>query len=333
MPEREKLKVSTRVMYDELVRQGSPVRIIDAESSMLEYEDSAREKHYLFSTSSDRTSAVGRIIANSKIRTEFIFNDLGLPTPTDIICRSYDEALDFLRTHKRIVLKPADNSGGAGVTTNITTKTALRSAYSYALLHGKRIIAQQHIAGIDLRLLIVAGKYRSAVERRPASVVGDGFHTIKELIEQENSSDLRASDYMTRLCPISLENSNRYLMQKINSVPQKDKVVSVVGPANISLGGTAHEATHLATAAMIADAEKIAQALGIDLCGVDAVWDQTNNQYFFLEINATPGIDIHNDTSWGTKSDAIVRYVEWLRDPSGSMLVYKKGSGEKALLV
>lgn len=315
MIEREKLKVSTRVMFDELVRQNIPVRIIDAETSLLEFTDTLGKTRFLFSTSSDRSSAVGVVIANSKQRTEIIARELNIPVPEDEVCYSFDDVLRFFSKHGCVVLKPLNNSGGSGVSTNITDIAALSEAYTYARSFGKKVIAQQHVNGRDIRLLIVAGTFRSAVERRPATVTGDGVSTTERLIQHANDSPLRTDGYKTAMSLIDTESAKRHLLDDIQQIPALDEVVTVVGPANLSMGGTAHEATRLVTEQMIADAEKITRKLGLDLCGVDMMWDKNTSQYYMLEVNATPGIDMHNEPFWGTKSNAIEKYVEWLVKP------------------
>lgn len=319
MTERAKLRISTRVMYDELVRQRAKVKILDAASSMLEFDDTSGISHLLYSTSSDKSNSVGTLIAHNKSRGTFIARDLGVPVPDDQICNSFDDAVDFFGKHGLVVLKPVDKSGGTGVTTHIDNVDALRTAYTYAKLYSDKVIVQKHIGGSDIRLLIVAGTFRSAIERRPASVIGDGISSIRMLIDTENTSSSRTNNYMTTLSRINMDSAESHLADRIESIPIRDSVTIVVGPANLSLGGTAHEATQLVPDGMIRDAEKIARRLGLGICGVDMMWDQTSGTYAFIEVNATPGIDLHNDPFWGTKTDAIEHYVTWLLDPAGIM--------------
>ena len=321
MSEREKLKISTRVMYDELLRQGAPVEIVDADSSLLEYIDTSGESRLLFSTLSDKSSSVGSIVTRNKIRGEIIAKRLSLPLPLDTVCDSYEDAERFLEKHQKIVVKPTSSSGGNGVSTGIINTKMLRIAYDYAREFGDEVITQQHIEGSDIRLLVIAGTFRSAVERRPASVVGDGKSTIRQLIDIENNSGRRADNSMQALSLINLQSAQRYLDAQIDTIIESGVHYPVVGPANLSLGGTAHEATHLVSSAMISDAEKIANKLGLAICGVDMMWDKKTNDYHFIEVNGTPGVNMHNDPFWGTKSNAIELYVEWLLDPTKKMRV------------
>ncbi|HEU4830908.1 MAG TPA: ATP-grasp domain-containing protein [Candidatus Saccharimonadales bacterium] len=311
-PTRDQLKISTRVLYDELVRQNTGVEILDEASSLLEYTSKSGKKHLLFSTCSDKSSATGVIIANNKARTATIARRMGIPTPEQVVSRDIREIRKFLSDMGRVVIKPIAGSSGAGVTTNITSQEALERAYLYAKTFSLRVVAQRHIMGSDIRLLIVGGKFCSAVMRKPAHVIGDGESTIEMLINEANADMSRNDDSQSSLMHINMSAAVRFLGDDLQTILEDKKEARVVGPANVSLGGSLHEATHLVPAAMIADAEAITNKLGLGMCGVDVMWDRKTNNHYLIEANATPGIDIHDDPFSGTSSDAVERYVQWL---------------------
>ncbi len=305
------LRGSTQIMYDEL-RKHTNVRIINAPTSILSYEDNAGNTHLLYSTTSDKSSAIGVIIADNKSRSAAVIKHLSLPMPDDRVCSVINEAIDFLHTYRKVVVKPIANSGGKGVSTDITSVGDLKRAYKFAKNYGNQVIVQQHLEGTDLRLLVVAGTFVSAVRRIPARVTGDGMLNIAQLITKENDSKRRNDPANLSLLHIDKTAAKRYLSTKINTVPKMGTSVRVIGPANVSLGGELEEATHLVTEHMKADAETITNELKLGLCGVDMIWNESTNTYGIIEVNATPGIDIHNDPFSGTSSDAVERYVEWL---------------------
>lgn len=309
---RDELKVSTRLIYDEMIAQNIPVTIISASSNLLEYTDARKTNHLLFSTCSDKSSAAGKAIADSKIKTTHIAKSLNVSMPATIACRDIREARKFLAEHPAVVAKPSLGSGGGGVSTNIQTEDELRHAYDYAKNYSHLVVVQQHIVGDDVRLLVVGGKFCSAVIRKPAHVVGDGTHSTEELIHDANASLSRNDDSRSSLMHINQHAARRFLGEAIRDIPLPGEEVRVVGPANVSLGGSLHEATQLVTPEMITDAEAITKKLGLGICGVDMMWDRKTNRQYLIEVNATPGIDIHNDPFSNTSSDAVARYVQWL---------------------
>ena len=235
---RDQLKVSTRVLYDEMVRRNVDVDILDSSSSLLEYTSNNGEKHFLFSTCSDKSSATGLIIAGSKVRTAVVARRMNIPTPEQVICRDIREVRKFLAIHRQIVVKPVLGSGGAGVSTNITKIDELERSYHYAKNYSNTVVAQQHIIGDDVRLLIVGGAFRSAVIRKPAFVVGDGTLSIELLIATANTDMSRNDDSQSSLMHISPHDARRYLGEKIFTTPVDGKKVRVGGPATVSLGGS-----------------------------------------------------------------------------------------------
>ncbi len=309
---REKLSGSTRLLYDELTLKGANPVILNAASSLIEYTDTNDIKRLLFSIVSEKTSAIGRVVAESKARTAVIATHLAIPVPPAVVCQSVRDAVAFLEQYNCVVTKPRSGSGGRGVTTSITDEAALRKAYAYAKGYDQKAVVQQHIIGADVRLLVIDGKFCSAVIRKPAVVTGDGSATVEQLIVAANSTSPRNNPEFLSVLPIDLAAATRYLGESLHSIPDAGARVRTTGPANVSLGGSLHEATTLVTPAMIADAEKISRRLSLGICGVDMMWNQKTNQHYLIEINVSPGIDIHDDPYSGTSSGAVARYVQWL---------------------
>jgi cyanophycin synthetase len=309
---REGLRISARSIFDEFIVQGVPATIIKASSNLVSYIDVRGKSHLLVSTCSDKSSAAGKSIADSKVKTMRIAEHLGIPLPAFISCRNIQEAQEFLGVHSLLVTKPTTGSGGSGVTTNISTDKELTSAFEYANKYSRRVVVQQHITGDDVRVLIVGGKFCSAVIRKPASIVGNGILTIKELIKVANTEPSRNDETRSSLMHINLVAAERFLGNAINTILRLDNRVRVIGPSNVSLGGSVHEATHLVTPSIITDSIKITQQLGLGICGVDIMWDRKTDKHYIIEVNATPGLDLHNDLFSGTSSDAVEKYVQWL---------------------
>lgn len=306
------LRGSAKLLYDELIRQNAHPIALDSSSSLMEYTDRSEKIHLLYSTCSDKSSALGKVVAESKARTGIMAAHLGISTPASEICHTIRDARKFLSEQREIVLKPLNGSGGRGVTTNIRTEAELRQAYTYAKNYSHSVVAQQHIAGADVRLLTIGGEFCSAVIRKPAHVIGDGVSTTQQLIITANSTSPRSDPEFLSIMPINMLAARRYLGATLLDVPDKDAKIRTTGPANVSLGGSLHEATNIVTTNMIQDAEKISQRLDLGICGVDIMWDRKTNKHYLIEVNATPGIDIHDDPFSGTSSNAVQKYVTWL---------------------
>jgi hypothetical protein len=165
-------------------------------------------------------------------------------------------------------------------------------------------LLQQQVSGNDLRILIIDGQLAAASERVPASVVGDGSSTIMQLIEKENiTNSLRGVNYEKPLNKIDVDSALQFLGESVlHTIPKKGESVQVVGTANIGTGGHAINRTDAVPAAIIDEAKKFASSTGVYTCGVDFLYDQSSQSWYFIEANSSPSFGLH---LWPTEGEAI----------------------------
>lgn len=85
----------------------------------------------------------------------------------------------------------------------------------------------------------------------------------------------------------------------------------MVGVPNLSMGGSAIDVTDSIPNSMLESSHKIIDELHMGICGVDFLWDG-KNEPCLIEINATPGIDMHDDPQYGTPRGAIRAFVDYI---------------------
>jgi cyanophycin synthetase len=126
---------------------------------------------------------------------------LGFPVPKGDIVLSSAEALSIAKEiGYPIAIKPVVGHKGIGVTADIQNADELELAFDRAVQaipenERIRVIVEKSISGSDFRLLCVNGRFVAATERRPASVVGDGYLTIDELIDFHIGNFCQNTDY------------------------------------------------------------------------------------------------------------------------------------------
>src|SRR3546814_4571108 len=79
---------------------------------------------------------------------------------------------------------------------------SLRQAFERGLQAGEPVVVEAFIPGEDHRLLVVGGKLVAAARRIPASVIGDGRHSVRELVDLANRDSrrgLRFNNLLVRL--------------------------------------------------------------------------------------------------------------------------------------
>ncbi len=250
---------------------------------------------------------------------------LGFPVPEGDIVFSQKEALAAAREiGYPVAVKPVVGHKGIGVTADVQDAKELESAYGRALAaipedQLPRIIVEKSISGFDFRLLCVDGKFVAATERRPASVIGDGYLTIAELIRQENRKPARLDSPTSPMSKILVDDAMElYLSEQrlsLNSVIEKGRTVYLRKVANLSAGGMSINATHSVHDDNIILAQDIAQHFQLTCLGIDVItkslsesWKSSN--FAILEINAAPGILMHLKPSEGESVDVPAHILE-----------------------
>ena len=133
--------------------------------------------------------------ANKEL-TNRLLQEVGIPVPRSQVVRNADDAVRAAdRIGYPVVIKPLDGNHGRGVCINLTNDDEVREFYPVAEGESRagNVMVESYITGKDYRILVVNGQIVAVAERVPAHVVGDGKHTVQELIEITNSIRAAAS--------------------------------------------------------------------------------------------------------------------------------------------
>jgi len=245
----------------------------------------------------------------------------GFPTPRGNNTFTEEEAeQEAMRLGFPLVVKPLAGHKGEGVTNNIENLTGVKEAFQRILKHHQEhqtefqgAIVEQQIYGNDHRLLAIGGKFVAALERVTPYVIGDGRHTIAELIQIENETNpKRYPSLRSPLSQITIDdNMIAYLATQnmtIQDVPESGKLVFLRKVANISAGGVSIDVTDKIHPKNIRLVENIASffrvtAMGIDVLTADISKPWTDGNFGIIEINAGPGVFMHLSPAIGNPID------------------------------
>jgi cyanophycin synthetase len=276
-------------------------------------------------TTTGRTGNIAVDLAGDKEETNGILRDLGLPVPEQRIVR---RAGDAVRAAKRIgfpvVLKPLDGNHGRGVSINLKTDEEVELGFKKAAEHGRTIIVESYIEGFDHRLLVVNGELVAAAKREPGHVVGDGKHSIAELVDIVNEDPRRGVGHEKVLTRLEFDHQAERLLSKSgydkDTVPKKDEVVYLRSTANLSTGGTALDVTDVIHPDNREMAIRSIRAIGLDIGGVDFLTNDISLSYreaggAICEVNAGPGFRMHVAPSEGTPRDVAGPVIDMLFPP------------------
>jgi cyanophycin synthetase len=298
---------STRAIVEAVSARGVPYRRLNNDSLVL--FGHGRKQRRIQAAETDRTGAIAEAIAQDKEMTRMMLRAVGVPTPCGRpVSNAEDAWAAACEIDAPVVVKPQDGNQGRGVATNLTTREQVVRAYDAARQESEHILVEKFAPGHDYRLLVVGDRVVAAARREPAQVLGDGVHSIVQLVEQVNADPRRAEHHATVLSKIKLDAIALAVLADQGftpaSVPPVGTIVMIRRNANLSTGGTAIDVTERVHPAVAASAVDAAKIVGLDIAGIDVVAQDISRPLseqggIIVEVNAAPGLRMHLEPSVG----------------------------------
>jgi cyanophycin synthetase len=276
-------------------------------------------------TVTSHTPHIAVELASDKEETNRILSRLGLPVPRqELVTREEDAVRAAQRIGWPVVIKPFNANHGRGVALHLTTPDDVRTAFAQAQLHSRSVLVESFITGHDHRMLVVNGRLIAVSLREPGHVVGDGLHSIEQLVAIVNQDPRRGIGHEKVLTRIEFDHqADRSLARKgytRATVPAAGEKVYLRSTGNLSTGGTAKDVTDIVHPDNVEMAVRAVMAVGLDVGGVDFLCDDITRSYkehggAICEINAAPGFRMHMAPSAGTARDVAGPVMDMLFAP------------------
>jgi len=267
-----------------------------------------KNSEIIYFASSSKDSKIAKQIQRDKWSSNLMVERLGLPIPKWQILDSQEDIEKVWKQYQKpVVIKPTGLTAGSGVSTGLDTIEKAKEAFQIAKQPtekhaGKtwqqKIMIQEQVPGEDYRLLIIDGKLEVATKRIPAFIIGDGKSTIKELIEETNQDPRRDTSKPTHILkPIKINEPLLALLKEKNlsleSVPPKDKKITVRKVASMSQGGITEDFTDKVGPEIKYIVESIASSIHAFVVGADVLCKDiskplTKENGGIIEINTKP---------------------------------------------
>ena len=277
----------TTTLTDEAQRRGIRVEMIHADPDLPIFDlvrDSTRVR--CFNALTDRVGAATFHLLNSKRACHAWLAQRRMPVPAQL---AYDEsapqvALAFLKQYAPVVVKPCSQWGARGVSMGVRTPDELNAAVRFARRYEPDVILEETVPGSDLRVILVGGECAAAICRKPASVIGDGKHSLAQLIRRHNAQR-RLTD-PSNVIPWNTETRRNLaeLGRSANEVPVSGGRVQVRLTNNYHTGGTV-EMVERVPARALKIAQRIARELNLPLVGVDFLIDSRTRRITVIEVS------------------------------------------------
>ncbi len=326
--ERQAFGPSTQALIDEAVSRDIPFIRLDRHS-LVQFGHGVHQQR-IRATMTSLTSAIGVDIASDKSLTNRLLDSAGLPVPRSEVVETEEETVAAAkRLGYPCVVKPLDGNHGRGVHLDLRAEEAVRAAFHGARAESRSgdLVVETYVAGNDYRCLVIGGKVAAIAERVPASVTGDGTHTVRELVDIANLDPRRGIGHEKVLTRIRVDDAAIELVAaqgfEIDGVPPKGAWIKLALTGNMSTGGTSIDRTLEAHPDNAEIAETAAQIVGLDVAGIDFICPDIATPVretggAIVEVNAAPGFRMHTHPTEGEPQYVARPVIDGLFPPGSS---------------
>ena len=319
-----RLGPSTGAIVAAALARGIPIRRL-TQGSLVQFGWGSKQQR-IQAAETSFTSAIAESIAQDKELTKRLLHAAGVAVPLGRPVEDEDDAWAAAQEiGLPVVVKPRDGNQGKGISVNLTSEAQIRQAYRVAIEYRDDILVEKYLPGHDYRLLVIGDKLIAAARRDPPLVIGDGTHTVRQLVDIVNRDPRRSDGHATSLTKIRFDEIALARLAEqgydADTVPPRGTRVVLRNNANLSTGGTATDVTDDVHPELAAGAVAAAQTVGLDICGIDVVCDTMLKPLEeqgggIVEVNAAPGLRMHLDPSFG-KGRAVGEAIVNMMFPNG----------------
>jgi len=328
LAERQAFGPSTQAILDEAASRDIPFIRLDRHSLVQLGQGVYQQR--IRATMTSRTSGIAIDVASDKNLTNRLLDAAGLPVPKSEVITTEQGAVDAVRTiGVPCVLKPLDGNHGRGVQLDLRSEEDVRRAFGPALAESRSrdVVVESYITGNDYRCLVIGGKMAAIAERVPASVVGDGRHTVAELVDKTNADPRRGIGHEKVLTRIAVNDAAIELLRgqglELDAVPKRGQRVKLALTGNMSTGGTSIDRTMEAHPDNVEIAEMAARVVGLDVAGIDFICPDITVPVretggAIVEVNAAPGFRMHTHPTEGEPQYVAKPVIDLLFPPGAA---------------
>lgn len=313
---------STYLIADEAQKRGIKVSKFFLEGPLarkstmqLKYK---RHKEIIVGQRTSKTDVIAYWIQQNKQLAKKLFaaNGINVAKSKVFNYKSTEKILDFCKKiGYPVVIKPLRGIQGKSVFLGIDSdKKVLKTLKEFKKSKFKTILVEKEFHGEEYRIFATKDKFVAAIHRVPANVVGDGVHSIKELIRLKNQDPRRGEGHTKSLVKIRVDSVVKEYLKKqklrLSSVPKKDETIYLRTNSNISTGGDSYDVTNQLNPKVKRLAPKIIRAIpglayaGIDYLTHDITAEPNSRNYIVIEVNDSPMISMHHIPYVGKERNA-----------------------------
>jgi len=302
----ESINIYSRSIIDEARRRGIVTEVIDKANNFFSLSLGGRTVVCRESLT-EMTSAIAMSRCVDKRVTNRLLKAHNLRVPAQILA-SFDSRNErFMASYKTAAVKPRKGEKGRNVFLGVK-KAELKKVMDRISKNRKSIVIEEMVKGKDLRVIVIDFRVVAASIIEPPVVVGNGKHTVRQLIgklsrRKEEATGKRSSipiDSETRECV-------RSAGYGLDDVLPRGRKVTVRKVALVKTGGTIRDVTATLSRKLRTVAEDAARVIDIPVVEIDMkAASEKSDRYVIMEANERPGLVNH------TTQPVVERFIDFL---------------------
>ena len=230
------------------------------------------------------------------------FMKLGIPVAKGGSAKTVKEAKKIAqKLTPPVIVKPYSGSGSRHTILHISTEKELARAFKIAKQICPAVVVEEELVGPVYRATVVDGKLAATLRRDQPVVIGDGEHTVSELVLEANKNPKRGGPYFH---PISLDNDATKELawqdMSVDTIPEEGERVTLNQKINWGVGGTTADVSDVVHEDNRVLFERVAEVLKAPIVGIDFIipditlsWKE-QERCGVIECNSMPFFDNHH---------------------------------------
>ncbi|AZI14989.1 bifunctional glutamate--cysteine ligase GshA/glutathione synthetase GshB [Avibacterium paragallinarum] len=276
----DNMELSTQALLFDLIQKGIKTEILDEQDQFLCLQVGDHIEYVKNGNMTSKDSYISPLIMENKVVTKKVLHKAGFNVPQSMEFTSAEQAVANygLFEGRAVVIKPKSTNYGLGITIfqqGVSNREDFAKAIEIAFREDKEVMVEDYLSGTEYRFFVLGEETLAVLLRVPANVVGDGKHSVAELVAAKNDHPLRGDGSRTPLKKIALGDIEKLQLKEqgltVDSIPDAGRIVQLRANSNISTGGDSIDMTDEMHPSYKALAVGITKAMGAAVCGVDLI--------------------------------------------------------------
>lgn len=309
------MELSTQALMEDAMINGLTIEVLDDKDQFLKLSHQNHEEYVKNGNMTQLDNYISPLMMANKVVTKKVLDKAGFHVPASVEVQTISQAEQVypLIANKAIVIKPKSTNFGIGITIFKEphfSKNGFLQAVELALREDVDVMIEDYISGTEYRFFVIGDETKAVLLRVGAHVIGDGVHTIAQLVEMKNNNPLRGDGSKTPLKKITIGEIELLQLKEqgytLDTIVEKGVEVHLRANSNISTGGDSIDMTDDMHPSYKKIAVGIAKAMFAKVCGVDLIIpdytkdafgnvSETPNGYYYgvIEANFNPMMMMH----------------------------------------